>query len=312
MGKSILRRVILRYIRKDVFKILPDKAFIKLQYYAATGKRLNLKKPVLFNEKIQWLKLNDKNPVYPILVDKYRAKKYISKQLGKDYVIPTLKIWSSVDEIEWDKLPEKFVIKTTHDSGCAFVCKDKNSFDTNDVSSKLNSSMKESYYWPGREWPYKYVKPRILVEQYMCDDSSVPEEKQELSDYKFYCFNGQVDCVMICYDRASGDTKYYFFDENWTLKRINKRGKAAPKDFTLPKPVCLEKMFTIASSLSKGLPFVRVDLYQSDGRVYFGEMTFYPQSGFDPNYLPETDRYFGDKIDIDLVKQKRLKRNGEY
>lgn len=288
-------------VKQMVQRAIPDSIYLRYMYKKIMGRRLNLKHPKTFNERLQWLKIHDRNPIYTKLVDKYEAKRIIRKKIGKKYIIPTLAVWDKVDDIDFAGLPKRFVIKCTHNSGGVVVYSERNQLDLKTVKSIIDKGFNSNFYWQGREWPYKNVKPRIIVEQYMCDDSSKPIVQQELSDYKFYCFNGYVDCVMVCYDRASGDTKYYFFDQSWNLKRINKRGVEAPLDFTLPKPECLDEMISIAKKLSKGIPFVRVDLYVCDGKPYFGEMTFYPQSGFDPNYLRKTDYYFGNCIDLTLA-----------
>lgn len=278
-------------------RLIPDELFLKLYYKKHIGKRLNLKNPQTFNEKLQWLKLYNRNPEYTKMVDKYEVKKYIAEKIGEEYIIPTLGVWDTFDEIDFEKLPDQFVLKCTHDSGGLVICQDKNKLDKNEAKEKIQKSLASNYYYENREWPYKNVKPRIIAEAYMTDEVG----KNEFTDYKFFCFNGYVDCVMVCIDRASGDTKFYFFDEEWKLKRLNKRGKAAPEGFTLPKPQCIDEMFELAKKLSEGIPFVRVDLYQSKGRVYFGELTFFPQSGADANLLLETDIYFGGLIDLAIV-----------
>lgn len=287
-------------------KTIPDSIYLKIKFNKIMGHSLDLKNPKTFNEKLQWLKLHDRNPNYSLLVDKYEVKKIISDKIGSGYIVPTLGIWDSIDDVEINNLPNEFVLKCTHDSGSYAICKNRLSFDMEKVREKFRDSMSTNFYWLAREYPYKNVRPRVIAEKYMVDDSSVDVSAQELTDYKFYCFNGYVDCVMICYDRASGDTKFYFFDQNWELKRINKRGKEAPLNFSLPKPMCIKEMFDIAAKLSVGIPFVRIDLYQSNNKVYFGEMTFYPQGGWDPNYLPETDNYFGSLIDLSLIKNNSV------
>ncbi len=286
---------------KGAFNWLSDRSYISLRHRLVMGEKLDLKRPVTFNQKLQWLKLHDHCPDYIRMVDKLSAKDYIARTIGKKYVVPLLGAWDDFESISLNSLPDRFVLKTTHDSGGVAICKSQKKFDASKARAVIEASLHHNYYWFGREWPYKSVKPRIIAEQYMCDDDTLPAEKQELTDYKFFCFNGYVDCVMICFDRASGDTKFYFFDDQWKLKRLNKRGKEAPADFTLPRPECLDEMFEIASQLSRGIPYVRVDLYQSNGQVYFGEMTFFPQSGWDPNLLPETDLYFGNLIDLSLA-----------
>ena len=284
--------------KRGFFRNMSDEDFITMRYNSYFNEPLDLNDPKTLNQKLQWLKLYDRNPRYPSLVDKYEAKTVVGSIIGQDHIIPTYGVWDKVDDIDVSSLPDRFVIKTTHDCGTSIVCRDKSRFDIEKYRPMLEKSLSGTYYTIGREWPYRDLKPRIIAEEYRVDDSTVPEEKQELSDFKFYCFDGYADCVMICFDRASGDTKFYFFNDRWELLRINRRGKAAPPDFTLPRPACLDQMFAIARKLSEGIPFVRVDLYQSDNQVLFGEMTFYPQSGWDPNYLPESDLYFGNLIDL--------------
>ena len=184
-------------------------------------------------------------------------------------------------------------MKCTHDSGGLIICKDKSKLNLKWARKRINRSLKKDFYLVGREWPYKAVKPRIIAEPYMED-----AQEKELRDYKFFCFDGYVDNVMLAMDRVSGDPKFYFFNQNWELMRLNIRGKNAPKDFTLPKPKAIDQMFQLAAELSKGIPFVRVDLYYCNGQIYFGEMTFFPQSGFDANLLRETDEYLGNMIKL--------------
>ncbi|WP_273401844.1 ATP-grasp fold amidoligase family protein [Traorella massiliensis] len=276
----------------DLKKLIPDKLYLKLIYRKYMGKSLNLKNPKTFNEKIQWLKLYDRNPLYSKLVDKYRVREYIKNLLGEEYLIPLLGVWDKGEEIDFSKLPDKFVLKCTHNSGGVIVCKDKNKMNYTEVIKQLNNSLKRNYYYGTREYPYKNVIPKIIAEKYMEDDSG------GLIDYKFFCFNGYVDNVMLCIDRQNNNPKFYFFNKNWKLLRINVRGKNAPTNFTLPKPECIDKMFEIASTLSKNIPFVRVDLYECKNKIYFGEMTFYPQSGLDNNLLEETDLYLGNLIKL--------------
>ena len=277
--------------------IFPDKLYLQLMFRFIIKRKLNLNNPKTFNEKLQWLKLYNRNSLYPAIVDKYTAKEYVADVIGEEYVIPTLGTWNSVDEIDFERLPNQFVLKTTNGGGgCdVVVCKNKASFNKGVALSRLNKGLKGNIYRKFREWPYKSIKPRIIAEKYMEDESGA------LIDYKFSCFDGYVDCVMVCLDRHMNDTKFYFFDKNWNLKRLNIRGKNAPEGFSIPKPPCMDEMFDIASKLSIGFPFVRVDLYAVKGRVYFGEMTFYPCSGFDANLLPETDDYFGQLIDLNKI-----------
>lgn len=421
------------------FKFLSDKVYLSIKYKHVFGKKMDWDNPQSFNEKLQWLKVYNRDPQYAKLVDKYEVKKYITEVLDRKYVIPTLGVWNTFEEIDFDALPNQFVLKCTHDSGGLVVCKDKANLDIDAAKKKINQSLQNNYYYSGREWPYKNVKPRIIAEQYMADDlrdyklfcfNGVPrmtlvcserftkdglkedfydeawnhldvqgpehgnailpierpkqyelmkelaaklsekmpfaridfyeinekvyfgeitfypasgfegfkpeewdmklgewiklpggdrlnsdacsiiisnfyynrKETKAIVDYKFFCFDGVAESVMVCTERETGHPKFYFFDKEWNLKKYNIRGKEAPAGFTLPKPDCIDEMFSIAEKLSKGIPYVRVDLYCIDGSIYFGEMTFYPDSGFDANLLKESDEYWGKML---VLPEKR-------
>jgi len=277
---------------------MDDKKYIEKAYKIYMGTELDLESPKTFSEKLQWLKLNDRNPLYSKLVDKYEVRKYISDKIGEKHLIPLLGVWNNFEDVCFDKLPNQFVLKCTHDSGGLVICRDKSKLNIEAAKKKIKNSYKRKYYYSGREWPYKNVKPRIIAEKYMVD-----EKADDLVDYKFYCFNGNVDNVMLCTGRQKGDLQFYFFDMDWNLLRINGCGKRAPDNFTLPKPEGLEEMVRIARKLSENIPFVRVDLYHVNGRIYFGEMTFFPASGFGHNLLPETDADFGKKLSLN-IKEK--------
>ena len=273
--------------------ILPDKLYLRLIFRLKMGYWMDFNNPKTFNEKLQWLKLYNRKPEYTQMVDKYQAKKYVASIIGEKYIIPTLGVWDKFDDIDFDKLPNQFVLKTTHGGGNTgvVICKDKSTFDKIAARKKLNHSLKQCIYKSLREWPYKDVKHRIIAETLIGDGFII--------DYKFSCFNGTATDVMTCSDRDTGDTKFYFFSPKWELLKYNKRGIAAPEGFTVPTPKNYEKMFEIASKLSKDIPYIRVDLYNIDGQIYFGELTFFPQSGFDPNLLPETDILFGSRIKLE-------------
>ena len=437
-------------LKHEIGKYVPDSLYLRRQYKKIMGKPLNLNNPHTFNEKLQWLKIHDRNPLYTTMVDKYAVKKYVADMIGEEYIIPTLGVWDKFDDINFDELPYQFVLKCTHDSGGLVICKDKSKLDMEKAKEKIEKSLKTNYYLLGREWPYKNVQRRIIAEKYMVDysgndlsdykvhcfngvpkvilvcserfsdaglhedfydvnwkrldvkrpdhpssDIEQPEPKElqkmlllseqlsrkypfmrtdfyevngrlyfgeitfypasgfdrfepeewdykfgewlslpksiggyllktdcfrlwlheddlqesetnsrELTDYKFFCFNGKVDCVMVCIDRQKGDPKFYFFDKDWHLLRYNIRGKNAPENFTLPKPDSMDEMFQIAGILSRDKPFTRIDLYNCNGHIYFGEITFFPDSGFDKNLLPETDAYWGKMIQLDGGKVK--------
>ncbi len=195
--------------RRGCYNFLSDQDYICRKFHAMMGYYPNLDDPQTFNEKLQWLKLHDRKPEYIRMVDKYEAKQYVADIIGKDYIIPTLGVWNSFDEIDFDKLPDQFVLKCTHDSGGLVICKDKRNLDIHAARKKINKCLKRNYFYVGREWPYKDVKPRIIGEPYLEDAT-----EKELRDYKFYCFNGNVVCVMVALDRNIKDTKFYFFDNN--------------------------------------------------------------------------------------------------
>lgn len=260
------------------------------------GKWINWKQPKLYQEKLQWLKVYNRQKRYTEMVDKITAKDYAARIIGEKYIIPTLGVWDDFDEIDFEKLPNQFVLKTNNGGGNmgVIVCKNKSLLNKERAKKKLRLSLKGSIYKMYREWPYKDVKPKIFAEAYMEDDSEF--NKGGLADYKFTCFNGEADNVMVCCERQTGETKFYFFDQAWNLLPLNKRGKETSPNFKLPKPDCMDEMFEIAGKLSEGIPFLRVDLYYINGRPYFGETTFFPASGFDPNILQETELLFGEKI----------------
>ena len=285
-----MRRFLLSIVRKLNF-LFPDKLYLQICFYLEMGKKLDLKNPKTMNEKLQWLKLYNRKPEYTTMVDKILVKDYVAKIIGKDYIVPLLGVWDTPDQIDFDALPSQFVLKTNHSGGNTgvVIVKDKSKIDRESIKEKLQISLKSDIYARYREWPYKNVERKVFAEAYLGDD---------LADYKFYCYNGYADAVMICVDRQIGDPKFYFFDKEWTLKRYNKRGKEAPADFTLPKLDGVDKMFELASVLSKDIPYARVDFYNINGHIYFGEITFFPASGFDTNRLPESDLLFGQMIKL--------------
>ena len=272
---------------------IPNKTFTKHYYCEIMGKKLNLKNPRTFNEKLNWLKLYYHNPLMSKVVDKYAVRSYIKEKIGKQYLIPLIGVYDKVEEIDFDKLPNKFVIKCNHDSGSYIICEDKSKLDIDKVKEKINYHMSKNYYYQWREWPYKRVKPKILIEKYMYDKTT-----NSFDDYKFMCFDGKVDSVMVCTNRKSGHTKFRFFDEDWNLKKYNKDSLNEDYNHQYPKPKRIKEMFKIASKLSEGFPFVRVDLYYANNKIYFGELTFFPQAGFDPNIVEEADKALGENIKI--------------
>lgn len=281
-------------IRK-LLKWMPDTLYLKLLFYRRMGKRLNLKNPVTYNEKLQYLKLYDRKQIYTNMVDKYEVRKYIKNILGEQYLIPLLGVYSNFNEIDFNTLPDQFVLKCTHDSGGLVICKDKQKLDFKDVEKKIKKSLKQNYYYLGREWPYKNVKPRIICEKYM-DELS----REGLIDYKFMCFNGEVKCVLVCQNRNSlNGLNIDFYDINWNLMPI-KRPNVSSSGELVNKPINYKKMIEYAERLSKGTPFLRVDFYEIAGKLYFGELTFYPNSGL-KGFTPESyDTILGTWIDLPI------------
>lgn len=273
---------------------IPDKFQIESYYRLEMGKKLNLKNPQTMNEKLQWLKLYNRKEEYRVLVDKVKVKDVVAKKIGAKYVVPLLGVWDSFDEIDFDKLPNQFVLKTNHSGGNTgvIIVPDKSKFKKAEAKAKLEMSLKDDVYRNYREWPYKGMDKKIFAEEYLGSD---------LVDYKFYCFDGDTDCVLLCIDRQIGAAKFYFFDKDWNLCRYNKRGKEAPADFILPKPEGIDEMFRLASEMSRGFPFVRMDFFDVNGKIYFGEYTFFPASGYDYNRLLESDLYFGNKIKLPSI-----------
>jgi hypothetical protein len=255
---------------------MSDRYFIKVVWKNYTGSRLNLRNPRTFNEKLQWLKLNARDPLYSTLVDKYAVKQWVAEKIGEQYVIPTLAVYDSVNQLDLDVLPDRFVLKCNHDCGSIVICKDKSSFDLDAGKKKLDAALKRNYYWVSREWPYKKVKPLIIAEPYLEDESG------ELRDYKVYAFNGQCDFLMLCFDRIKGDTKFIYFDRNWVIQKdFSNDGRKYGDTLVVEKPHNLDLFFEFAGKLSSGFPFVRVDFYEVNRQLFFGEMTFYPSAGFD-------------------------------
>lgn len=277
---------------RGFYNNVPDDIYLKKRYKAFVGNELNLDNPQTFNEKLQWLKIHDRKPIYTTMVDKYEAKKYVAKLIGEEYIIPTLGVWDNFNDICFDTLPNQFVLKCTHDSGGLVICRDKSKLDIKNIREKINKSLKRNYYYSGREWPYKNVKPRIIAEEYMEDDKT-----KELQDYKFFCFDGHVKCLYVSEASHTNEQKLQFFDKDFIP--MDCRRKDYKQYTVLPnKPENFDSMIEIAEKLSKGIPHVRVDLYEINGNIYFGELTLFTGSGFIPFELEEWDNKFGEWINL--------------
>lgn len=442
----LFTKAILKFARTfHLDRGIPDELYLKLMFKEQMGLDLDFNNPTTFNEKLQWLKLYNHNPLYTTLVDKYRVKQWVAGRIGEQYVTPTYAVWERAEDIDISDLPKRFVLKTNHDSGGVAICHDKATFDLESARKKLGGSLRRNYYWQCREWPYKDVSPLIFAEEYLDPSeneelasrkplcfrdgrliSSVSEDElfqsgvkklfvndewrplplsnegrpvnssvelserfdrmreltdklaerlplccidfyesscgflfcemtppangefecfnpasidvdwgewidltgvngggwllasdnaclslcerqfetsqRGLADYKFMCFGGKADCLMLCTERETGNPKFLFFDKNWRLMRYNTRSLSLPVDYSVEPPSMLEEMFDLAESLSFGIPFVRTDLYCVGSRIQFGEMTFFPQSGYDVNILPDADLRWGGMLDLSQIK----------
>ena len=284
-------------------RLLSDELFMRIMMRAKVGYRLNLEKPKTFNEKMQWLKLYDRDPVYSQMVDKYEAKKYIAEKVGEEHIVPSYGVWNSFDDIDFKRLPNSFVLKTTHDCGGVIICDNKKTFNYEAAKATLGKRLETNFFWQGREWPYKNVIPRIMAEKFLTTENNndyftySEGSTPGIIDYKIMCFNGKPYCCLVCMGRNSKEGLHEnFYDKEWNLmpvKRCNPqyRGK-------VDKPRNLNEMLRCAEILSSGLRFLRVDFFESAGKLYIGELTFYPGSGFS-RFIPiEWDYRFGDLIEL--------------
>lgn len=285
--QGIARRM-LRFLRP----FLSDRCYIERYFYLKTGYSLNLDSPKTFNEKLQWLKFNDRNPHYTEMVDKFAVKKYVASVIGEEYVIPTIAVFDNPDEIDYGLLPDRFVLKCTHDSGGIVICKDKASLDKTAATKKLKAGWSRNYYRFSLEFPYKDVKPRIIAEEFLTNEGS------DLCDFKVHCFNGVPKLVLVCKDRYSkGGLTEDFFTEKWEHLDV-KRPTHPNSTETILKPAQLDEMLYLSRQLAKGIPFVRVDWYISNDRLYFGELTFFPASGM-TSFVPKSfDDLFGSWLEL--------------
>lgn len=283
------------FLRRFVSKhISNDKIFVILEYFAGIGKFPHLKNPRTYNEKLQWLKIHDIHPEYTNMVDKAEAKKYAASIIGEQHIIKTLGVWNRFEDIVFDNLPERFVLKTTHDSGGVAICYDKSEYSLNKAKKIINKSLCRNYYMEHREYPYKEIKPRIIAEELMVDESG-----KELKDYKFFCFDGEPKMLFVATDRPF-DTRFDFFDMEWNHLPFRQGHPLANRE--IQKPFGFDEMKIIAQKLSQGCPHVRVDLYNINGHIYFGELTFFHFSGNVPFVPEEWDYKIGQWLKLPISK----------
>lgn len=280
----------LDFIRTKVLRILSDKAYIKLMFRIRVGKHLNLKNPKSFNEKLQWLKLYNRKDIYREMADKYKVREIIKQKIGEEYLIPLLGVYNSFDEIDFDKLPKQFVIKCNHDSGSVVVCNDKDNFDKEKAQEKIEKALKKDYYLIGREWQYKNIERKIVVEKYLNEISN-----EDLRDYKFFIFNGKLAYILVCSNRFT-KVKFTFFDKNGKFMDCRQGGAEYDKSIKLPSNY--KKMVELAEKLAEDTIQVRVDFYDINGKIYFGELTFFDSSGYAKFSPEEWDYKIGDMLKL--------------
>lgn len=284
-------------IVSNFLRWLPDAPYLKLLYRFKMGHRLDLKSPKTFTEKIQWLKLYNRKPEYTTMVDKYAVKQYVANIIGEEYIIPTLGVWDKPEDVDWENLPNQFVLKTTHGGGGGgvVICKDKKIFDKNAAIDKLNESLSSDIYRGLREWPYKNVPKRIIAEKFMAPEkSSAPND---LPDYKFFCFNGKVRFFKVDFGRFVEHHANYYSPEGELLE-FGEQGLEPDPSYPIELPNNLRDMIALAERMSKNEPFLRVDFYNVNGKIFFGELTFYPASGLGKWTTEETDIKIGKYLNL--------------
>lgn len=278
---------------------MSDKAYVKMAYKATTGKTLNLKNPISFNEKLQWLKLYDRKPLYTELADKYAVRKHIAQAFGDGHLIPLVGgPWKSFDEIDFDALPEQFVLKCTHDSGGLVICRDKTKLDKKAACKKIEKSLKTKYFYQGREWPYKNIPPRIIAEAYMEDEN----EAAGLTDYKFFCFNGEPRMIYVSQGLENHATASISFYDLEGKEMPFRRSDFRPIQGEMALPGNFAEMTAAAQKLAQMVdcPFVRIDLYSICGKMYFSEVTFFPCGGMLPFEPTQWDNELGKWIRLPI------------
>lgn len=289
-----IKKVMYILLTEKLAALFPDKLYLQLKWWFIMGTKLNVKYPKTFNEKMQWLKLNMRRDDFTLMVDKVEAKEFVRKVLGPEYIIPTINVWSTVEDVDFRSLPSQFVIKTTNDSGGVVVCYDKSKLDVDKVKLKLYKSWKTNYFNENREYPYKNIIPRVFAEELLDDGSS-----HALMDYKFMCYNGRCENIFVCSNRDKS-LQVDFFDREWKHLPFQRHYPNAPYDIT--KPEALTEMLDAADRLSTVIshPFVRIDFYYVKGHVYFGEITFFPGSGMEEFTPPEWDGVLGKMIKLPI------------
>ncbi len=284
----ISKKNYIKICKAGLLNWLPDKPYLTLLFKSKMGYYPNLQNPRGFNEKLQWLKLHDRNKVYTELVDKFVARGHIAATIGNHYLIPMIGCYSSFAEIDFSILPEKFVLKCTHGSHCSIICTDKTVFDLNGARKFFSKWMRKNYFWYAREWPYKHVLPRIICETFLSSTNKVPE------DYKVLCFNGVPKLIRLDLNRYENHT-IQFYTTDWEKVDLITE-KTSSIEF--PKPILLDEMLRLSSRLAFKIPHIRLDWYIVNNKLYFGEFTFYNDAGFMKLRTPETELMIGNWLSI--------------
>ena len=279
-------------------RLLSDERYLRMIYKRHTGRRLNLDPPMTFNEKIQWLKLHDRNPLYKHLVDKLAVRDYVNSIVGESYLVPLIGVWKKPEDIDFANLPNQFVLKTTHDSGGVLLCHDKKRFDVPGAIDMLNQHLDQDFSEFGKEWAYHDIPRCIIAEQMLGgSDAGAP------LDYKFMCFNGTVKCTFVCSERRSeSGLKVTFYDRNWVPLPFQRHYPSS--SIPIPRPANYQEMADIAVKLSGAIPFCRIDLYEINGRIFFGEVTLYPGGGFERFEPEEWDATLGSWLKLPVGKER--------
>lgn len=278
---------------------LPDKPYLKAKFRLVMGYPLNLNEPKTFAEKLQWLKLYDRKPIYHQMVDKVESKRLIDSIVGQGYTIPTLGVYDSFEQIDWATLPQQFILKATHDSGSYFIVKDKNQVDKQKCKKQLYIHWDKDYYKGHREWQYKGLKSRIIAEPLIANP-------KDLCEYKFFCFNGKPKMYQTCYDRdnSKGGAILNFFDLDCNLLDIHDAGHVRVSDKKTPAPINLTQMIKLCALLSKDTFFIRIDFYEVNGKLYVGELTLHENAGF-CSFTPDQWNYtLGEWIHLPIDKRE--------
>lgn len=277
---------------RGFFNWMDDERYLKIAYRCKIHKKLNLEEPKSFNEKLQWLKLHDRKTIYETMVDKFDVKEYVSNVIGDEYIIPTLGIYDSFQDIDFGGLPSQFVMKCTHDSGSIVICNDKEKFNKIKAKKILENGLRHNPYWAAREWPYKNLKPRIIVEQLLTECDGEP-----IKDYKFFCFNGVVKCFKIDFDRFTSHRANYY-DKNCSILPFEETVFPADYGREVVFPANIKDMMELAERLAKDTIFSRIDFYNVNGQIFFGEITFFPDGGFGIIKPYEWDKRLGEWLSL--------------